>query len=946
MEMSRIQNKLKLLFEKITQPDYVMNNYYADGLINKLTHDCDTDILSLKTMPLFTDLIVQAFTNIENYHISVKVFLARMLAVALQSEINFAKIICKRGDKLAEFFSAIDSPVMNPSLRVAYMEIAMALVSHVSGTNWILETGFWKKILGFKTNSVTIFVVRFMYKFASDFLWKLNDLGDEFHISMVLEFIWKPIEDFDLLNMVCCTMDESRENEICNTVEPILQILLSMLNRKERFNKPNLIMSMLLREHGVLNKLYILFEKMRGDHILLTISKLIMYLSILRVFQTKPSGPDVVYTGEDFIEVKVLFFNMTQAFLQRHNVIAALDNSYMSYLAWSTFCRDLRLEGQHNGRIIDPDYQMLLICLVPLYVYISYDTRERKVLEDERIEEYISLLLNKTCEHTARLGYAMRGCMIELNQSGSETNILSLITHTVKKLTCLHGHMYDDQANFIFQVLFFVLRDYAQENRDSQSMENLETTEQRVVIMTYVMDTILCLIKNHNINWHETLEVICLNTVVHDMLTKKKNLSCKFVVAALNVMTETVRKFLPPNLSLLMEAKPGSAMHEIGMLMYMKMHDMHWEVRDSALELLLVCTEIAYIKFPPIKKQIMENNLINLAVTVAFNDYEPYVQVSAFRCVAAAIRVCSMWDLMKAEHPNLLEDLVTVLRNNEEGIVRREVCNVLCEIYQNVKLSPSFKQTLYDHMASTAMCDFHWEVQMSALKFWKMVIQSLLTDYGMLDGTFPQMTFSRESRKIVTLNNVEIQKILRKVLDELAAMGCLTVLLKLIHDDHELEVMETALTVAQELFVVLQKYKVPETMQLSEDDPKSVADLVCDIKDEQFMENGEEMEAEASTKAENVIEGILNADDMNLLADMYQTQMNLQNEKNHMVASPKIKLLRSASPSLFVNFMVSNKNIVQQKREWNDGIRNISSLLDDVLGIYEVNGDVNSLDCY
>jgi BRCA1-associated ATM activator 1 len=52
---------------------------------------------------------------------------------------------------------------------------------------------------------------------------------------------------------------------------------------------------------------------------------------------------------------------------------------------------------------------------------------------------------------------------------------------------------------------------------------------------------------------------------------------------------------MPPSLSLLIESKPGCAMHEIGTLIYMKMHDINWEVRDSALELLYVCTEIAYV---------------------------------------------------------------------------------------------------------------------------------------------------------------------------------------------------------------------------------------------------------------------------------------------------------------------------------------------------------------
>lgn len=290
-----------------------------------------------------------------------------------------------------------------------------------------------------------------------------------------------------------------------------------------------------------------------------------------------------------------------------------------------------------------------------------------------------------------------------------------------------------------------------------------------------------------------------------------------------------------------------------------------------------------------------------------------------------------------------------MLCNNQEGIVRIEACNVLCEVYQNIKVTPSFKLTLYEHMASSAMSDFHWEVQMSALKFWKVVIHSLLTEQGWLDGTFPPVTFSRESRKIVTLNEVEIRKILLRLLDELSAIGCLTVLLKLLHEDTEVEVMEAALVIAEEIQAILNQYKVPESIVASDDEPKSISELVCHVKEDENVENGEEMERESSTKSDNVIEGILKADDMNLLASIYQKRMNLESQNAAAIdISPKVKLVKAASPYLFVHMMEVNdcKNVIKRKKEWKDGIRSVSSLLDDVLGLYESNEEANSLDCY
>lgn len=69
----------------------------------------------------------------------------------------------------------------------------------------------------------------------------------------------------------------------------------------------------------------------------------------------------------------------------------------------------------------------------------------------------------------------------------------------------------------------------------------------------------------------------------------------QFIVAALNLIITMVKKFLPPSLSLLVASEPGSPINELGKLIYDKLHDPHWEIRDSALELLLVCTDISFV---------------------------------------------------------------------------------------------------------------------------------------------------------------------------------------------------------------------------------------------------------------------------------------------------------------------------------------------------------------
>ncbi|CAH2264777.1 uncharacterized protein LOC120629348 [Pararge aegeria] len=938
MENTLIQNKVKLLFEKISDPKYVMNNYYADHFFTKI-RCADPEVSYLRSWPLLPDLIIEALNHSGHYHNTVKVFLIRILGVVAQGEVNFAKIFPKKGDEIAKAFSEINSHNMDSSLRVAYLEVALALVNHNSGVFWLLESGAWREILRLCNEKRTVFVVRQTYKFASSFIWKLNDIGDEANVKLVLLYVISPMTEIDLIRIDSMTSEE--EDSHCKTFEPMLQILLAVVSNEQQIKTSNIVIEFMLKDAKVLTYFYIMLDRLRREDVSLLITKCLFWMSIGKIFLSKPVVATVKYDRDDFIELAVTYFNTVHHFIKRRCATTIFDYCNACNLIWALVWKSNKpVIWERDGRKVELHKQLLVICLVPSLVYITLG-QNTSVTSPDRVNDYIFKVMNTTCEHTARTAYALRDLMLQLDTQ-------SVTLQSVKRLTCLKNHLNDDQANLVFQALFYVLKEYdpLDENGDMKAEPSYDDDQEKVLVMTYVLDTLLSLVKNYNINWQESLEVICLHTVVYNIL-KRTNLSCKFVVTALNVISITVKKFLPPNLSLLMESKPGSTMHELGKLIYIKMHDLNWEVRDSALELLYVVTDISFIKFPPFQKQILSNKLINMATTMALNDHEFYVRASALRCIGAASKMSPLWEQLKIDYPNIQELLLTILANNPEGIVRKEACNVLCDVYQNVKMTPNFRAIIYDHMVCAALSDFHWEVQITALKFWKIVIQSFLNDQGMLDGTFPPVTFSRETRKIVTLNDKEIQRRLSRILDELSSIGCLTVLVKLLHEDTEVDIMDAALSLSMELLDTLDKYKVPENLKPNENDPKSVDELLKQIKLDNYVpSNGDIDEAENLAKSDNVIEGILKADDINLLASIYERHMSLDTDETE--TKNKIKLLKFVTPYLFVTFLKTNdlKQIIEQKKNWKDGIKSLSSLLDDVLGIYEVNDEVNDLDCY
>lgn len=68
---------------------------------------------------------------------------------------------------------------------------------------------------------------------------------------------------------------------------------------------------------------------------------------------------------------------------------------------------------------------------------------------------------------------------------------------------------------------------------------------------------------------------------------------------------------MPPNLALLVNEISDTSIIAITPMLYTKLHDKNWEIRDSALEILNTVVEIAHLSrftIIPITTQIMHYN--------------------------------------------------------------------------------------------------------------------------------------------------------------------------------------------------------------------------------------------------------------------------------------------------------------------------------------------------
>lgn len=159
--------------------------------------------------------------------------------------------------------------------------------------------------------------------------------------------------------------------------------------------------------------------------------------------------------------------------------------------------------------------------------------------------------------------------------------------------------------------------------------------------------------------------------------------------------------------------------------------------------------------------------------------------------------------------------MVNILRYDPEGEVRKEAANVLTHVFINHKVTKTFRTYVSRVMAKAAIEDSHWEVQIAALNYWKQIVKSLFTDRGMIDGKFPTVTFSKEKRKIITLDDKEIFKQIEAIMDHLSTSGCLTVLLKCMNPSNHIEVIEKTYTLTSKLVDAVDFYRFRAEERLS-----------------------------------------------------------------------------------------------------------------------------------
>lgn len=311
--------------------------------------------------------------------------------------------------------------------------------------------------------------------------------------------------------------------------------------------------------------------------------------------------------------------------------------------------------------------------------------------------------------------------------------------------------------------------------------------------------------------------------------------------------------------------------------------------------------------------------------------------------------------------------MIQVLQTDFEGIVRKEAVSLIICIYENQKVLSNQLESIYETLAYAAVHDLFWEVKVKAIDFWHCVIQRQLQYQGVIDGTFPSVTFSKEKKKIVTLTQKEITLRLSNVLDKLSICGCLGVLLASLEDQDDMLVVKSGINVINVLNEFFNKYNYWEELhklqhEESKKSPSNTSIYVTDPGDS-ILDDSNKMETEHSsidtdiaitefTNSDDVIQSIVDAQDISLLTKAYENQMNMdatnaQSNQAQIDRKEYFKPLSNVTPQIFISKIKTTdlNALIASQTEWLAHTESFSSLLNDML--YSLNAhEAHDADCY
>ncbi|EFN61120.1 HEAT repeat-containing protein C7orf27 [Camponotus floridanus] len=930
-------------------PDYnVVSTTYLDHLLSHIAENTkDRDTVDYEYCEVFQKWISKALMVWESgQKVSQPVitFTLKLVGIISRHELRYHYWQCQDVYNRLYKILQLHRDDLPASVKMAYTTMLLDLIVHRSGRQWVVKSGVWKDVVKCAHWNHTMYVTRESQKFLSTLL-----LHEQKNIEACTEIILEVAAPL-MNNTVDAQLHQALEETyleqnrlLCAT----LDLLTSILENTLFVSLDNSIPELLEKLVNLEMRVKALFEACISTRFLQHVHKLLLLLLFLKLKQGIKEHTNQI-DADAWQKFCYSLCYISMMLLSKKYIIELVRSNKFAMIYWKKLLalREILLPEEHKF-----EHQAIALMILPLCLCIK-----KNHLNHDFFDMFINKLFDVTCTTVQRLAYNMRDIIRK-----EDFPMEQICKVSIDLLLEILDIMDRDVAVIAFQALCHVLKSYLPnicgETRTnvSSNMNNTFPSEhqqkfryksilegdiaQYPTLLASLLDGLTIMTERFKLKWQECVETICVLYLAQGILNHSGILPM-ICVKALKLCKLAIHNFMPPNMALLVDS--DSHMNEIGPLLFKRLHDPNWEVRDSVLEVLNTIATISEDTYPAFQDFLLINQFPKVAIEIVKTDGESYVRASALTFIATIVRINKLWH-QQLSQVDLTEMAIYLLENESEAIVRREAVNLIKELYVHQKWSKEVIDSMLRAMSMAAVFDLHWEVKINALMFWDHFVKSHLTDQGMLDDSFPNVTFSKEHRKIMALNETEIKRRLNKALDELARQSCLGVLLVTLKDDSDFEVCKASATIIDKLKSCLLKYKL--------DEPSSPVKNSATI-DTVYIKETSPVPSPPSDKemrnSSHVIEEIVDENDTNLLAAIYKSSMNMDGEMTKEEEKKMLDYISSVTRQDFLRaiFNCDINAYIEEKNRWlKTYTSSFESILDDILTMYKQK-NINSMDCY
>ncbi|XP_049825484.1 uncharacterized protein LOC109594552 [Aethina tumida] len=701
------------------------------------------------------------------------------------NEINFLllhqdEIIIKTVDMLKQMNVTKDADLMR-----AYLKMLNSFIFNEYSNHWLASSfNLWCNVFDtIKTELVTKELAEFTANFRA-YVIQQNKL-------LLIDFSNIILKPFIELNAKINSgnLNGTNENELYNELMPTIKLLNEsfqhILLQKENKTYWNGTGSTLIPFNKLLNNLLLVVNN--KEHIL-QLSKLLLYMKIFDLKNYKYHTEFVTSFKNKMEEILILNINKKCT----NNVLNIL---YHCMLLWHNINKIIELSS------LQMDYRLDLILIAisntPTYV-VMFQVIGRNLaamwLEDDIREMISDNVLKAMDKETIDLFYKFRNLVME------EMFLTQLATESIQ--LCLNARHFCTRIaiTYLFQMLVYILEDIAPDIFKNNGFKSPFYDE------SYIRDSLdglTILIEEFDLSWKDGVETIKVLKIVTEYLSKLI-LSPEIISKCLNLAKLCINKQMCPNLILLVDSE-DSPLNSLGPLVNTHILSENNEISRRALELLLAISEKAVSEYPHFRSVIQNSNLHEKILDLSTSCDASELKLIALKCLKYLVKINAVWRTMSSQ--KILDQFIDNLKNEKVKNLRAELVYLIVSIYDEDYFTEEQMNEIYNIMSHLGVYDYEMKVRINILHFWEKVIDKLLCEQGMIDNEFPEVTFSKDTRKIIILDDGEILKRLRKIMYELSDIGCLFVLSR-ISISRKKEEKYICWSVINRLLEILKKYNV------------------------------------------------------------------------------------------------------------------------------------------